>query len=305
MTDTRETPPWEQSFAGRRLSLGDKLTLKISTRLRWHVRDWFGRRLLAGDGVEIGAQYVPTKVDPAKARVEYVDAVTNEHLASRYDLGSKPLVPLAHIVEGVELTPYADAAKDFLIAHHVLEHIDDPVGAVVEWLRVLKDGGILFISVPNFRSNWFDFRRTPPDRAHFALDHADPAGRPARNFQHYCDMAQSMWQWPAGDPRIAAQAQAWTDAEDRHHYHVWDETALRAVLELASEAAGHPLRMDGCLLLDLGFELLVAVRKQAAGAAHVTWPSKAGARTSSLASLLRAAVSATLRMSPNRPARQT
>ena len=291
MTASREIPPWEQAFAERRLSLADKLTLKISTRLRWQIRDRIARRLLTGDGVEIGAQYVPTKVDPAKARVEYVDAVTNEHLASRYDLGSKPLVPLAHVVEGVELTPYTDGVKDFLIAHHVLEHIDDPVGAVVEWLRVLRDGGILFISVPNFRGNWFDFRRTPPDRAHFAHDHADPTGRPARNFQHYCDMAQSMWQRPEGDPRITTQAQAWIDAGDRHHYHVYDEPALRAVLDLASEATGHSLRIEGCILLDHGFELLVAVRKLPKGAPGIAWPPRRISRSASLLALARTVVS--------------
>jgi len=305
MTTCRETPPWEQAFAERRLSLVDKLTLKASTRLRWHTRDWFGRRLLAGEGIEIGAQYVPTKVDPAKARVEYVDAVTNEHLASRYDLGSKKLVPLAHVVEGVELTPYADGAKDFLIAHHVLEHIDDPVGAVVEWLRVLKDDGVLFVSVPNFRGNWFDFRRTPSDSAHFALDHADPVGRPDRNVQHYRDMAQSMWQWPDGDPRIAAQARAWTDAGDRHHYHVYDEQALRAVMELASRAAGHPLRIKGCLLLDYGFELLIAARKLPAGGSGVAWPSQSVSRASSFATLLQVAASQTVRLATDRLSNQT
>jgi SAM-dependent methyltransferase len=296
MTPPRDIPPWEQAFAARRLSLADNLILKLSAKFRWQVRDRLARHLLVGDGVEIGAQYAPTKVDPGKARVEYVDAVTNEHLVERYGLGDRPLVPLTHVVEGVELTPYADGARDFLIAHHVLEHIDDPVGALVEWLRVLKDGGVLFLSVPNYRGNWFDFRRTPPDKAHLALDHADAAGREALNLQHYRDMAQSMWQWPDGDPRIEAQAQAWIEAGDRHHYHVWDAQALCDVLTLAAQAAGHPLRVERAMLLDHGFELLVAARKLPAGRPSVTWPSGFRSRLASLATLLRVAVETTLKL---------
>jgi SAM-dependent methyltransferase len=295
MTPPRDIPPWEQAFADRRLSLADNLVLKLSAKFRWQVRDRLARNLLVGDGVEIGAQYAPTQVDAGRARVEYVDAVSNAHLVERYGLGDRPLVPLTHIVEGVELTPYADGTKDFLVAHHVLEHIDDPVGALVEWLRVLKDGGALFLSVPNFRGNWFDFRRTPPDKAHLALDHADAAGREARNLQHYRDMAQSMWQWPDGDPRIEAQARAWTDAGDRHHYHVWNAQALRDALDLAAEAAGHPLRVEKAMLLDHGFELLVAVRKLPAGRPAVTWPSGFRSRLASLAALLRAAAESSLK----------
>jgi SAM-dependent methyltransferase len=294
MTPPRDIPPWEQAFAARRLSLANNLILKLSSKFRWQVRDRLARHLLVGDGVEIGAQYAPTKVDPGKARVEYVDAVSNEHLVERYGLGDRPLVPLAHIVEGVRLTPYADGARDFLIAHHVLEHIDDPVGALAEWLRVLKDGGVLFLSVPNYRGNWFDFRRTPPDRAHLALDHADAAGRKARNLEHYRDMAQSMWQWPDGDPRIEAQAQAWIEAGDRHHYHVWDAQALCDVLTLAAQAAGHPLRVERAMLLDHGFELLVAARKLPAGKAAVHWPHRGRSRLAALSALLAAAARATL-----------
>lgn len=302
MTASDGTPPWERAFAERRVRLADKLVLKLSGKFRHQIRDVLGRRLLAGDGIEIGAQYMPTTVDPARARVDYVDAVSNADLAARYDLGSKTLVLLSHIVEGDELKPYADGTKDFLIAHHVLEHIDDPVGAVVEWLRVLKDGGILFLSVPHFRGNWFDFRRVPPDRAHLDLDHRDAEGRSERNFQHYCDMAQSMWQFPAGDPRIAVQARAWTDAGDRHHYHVYDEETLRAVLELASDATSAPLELQAYLLLDPGFEILVAVKKLPTGVPRLAWPSRIVARISSLALVLRVAAMATGAM--GLPARQ-
>jgi len=288
---TVDNSPWQVAFARRNIGPHRKLLLKIASRLRWHSRDWLGRRLLRGEGIEIGAQYVPVEVDPWKASVEYVDAVPNEYLSDRYRLGDKKLVPLAHVVEGVELTPYPDGSKDFLVANHVLEHIDDPVGAVVEWLRVLRPGGMLFLSVPNYRGNGFDFRRKPTTRDHFLLDRSDPDGRPLRNFEHYCEMAQTMWDLPADDPQIRQTAQVWTDAGDRHHYHVFDEAAVRAVLELASDESGCSLRLDGYILLDHGFEWLVILTRGARGTSGVAWPSPLVSRPVSIAALVRTALS--------------
>lgn len=52
---------------------------------------------------------------------------------------------------------------DVITMWHSLEHVDDPLGYFVEAGRVLKDGGILAVEIPNFRSwqarifgkNWF------------------------------------------------------------------------------------------------------------------------------------------------------
>lgn len=281
MTDSK-LPPWEAAFRDRHVRADRRFLLKVATRLRWHCRDWFGRRMLVGSGVEIGAQYVPTKIDPRRASVEYVDAVSNEHLVRRYALAEKELVALAHVLEATNLEPYSAGSRDFLIAHHVLEHIDDPVGAVVEWLRILKSGGLLFLSVPNYRGNHYDFRRLPPNRGHLLLDRTDPAGRPARNLDHYREMARTMWDWSPGDPRVEQTARAWTEAGDRHHYHVFDESTLRDVLDLAARESGCRLDLDGYLLLDHGFEWLVLARKSPAGEAGAHWPSRTVSRPASL-----------------------
>ena len=43
---------------------------------------------------------------------------------------------------------------DYLLSFEVLEHIEDDVSALKEWLGYLKPGGIVFISVPAHRSKW-------------------------------------------------------------------------------------------------------------------------------------------------------
>ena len=43
---------------------------------------------------------------------------------------------------------------DYLFSFEVLEHIEDDIAALREWLEYLRPGGIVFISVPAHRSKW-------------------------------------------------------------------------------------------------------------------------------------------------------
>ena len=52
----------------------------------------------------------------------------------------------------VEKMPFADASFEIIVADSLLEHLEDPISAVREMLRVLKPGGMLLIWSPN--SQW-------------------------------------------------------------------------------------------------------------------------------------------------------
>jgi len=45
--------------------------------------------------------------------------------------------------------PFGDSSFDRLVTHHLVEHLDDLPGALVEWRRVLAPGGIIAICTPN------------------------------------------------------------------------------------------------------------------------------------------------------------
>ena len=247
-----------------------KATLCSALKNRLEIRDWFARKHLRGRGIELGAQQVPTNVGQG-CRVEYVDVVSNETLVALYGLPVDELVPLAHVIDGNDLSVYADGALDFVIANHVLEHFDDPVGGLREWMRIVKDGGYLFITLPNFRGNCYDFERPPVRRDHLDLDHRDAEGRPARNFQHYVDICRTLYQ--ITDPvELDRQAQEWVDADLRQHYHVYDVQSVRDVVSLAAEASLSGLRyVDGLLSPD-GFEFLMVLEKRSSGGL-LGWPS--------------------------------
>lgn len=58
----------------------------------------------------------------------------------------------------------ADGTFDFIAAHHVFEHLRDPLAALEQVRKWLKPGGHFYLAVPNIA----DERKTPFSRFHFA-----------------------------------------------------------------------------------------------------------------------------------------
>jgi ubiquinone/menaquinone biosynthesis C-methylase UbiE len=51
--------------------------------------------------------------------------------------------------------PYSDDYFDFIVMQHVLEHLEKPIPAIAQVLRILKPGGRVFIEVPsNYSMMW-------------------------------------------------------------------------------------------------------------------------------------------------------
>lgn len=53
-----------------------------------------------------------------------------------------------YICDAIELADIKDSVYDFLISSNCLEHIANPLKALMEWKRILKDGGLMLILVP-------------------------------------------------------------------------------------------------------------------------------------------------------------
>jgi len=69
------------------------------------------------------------------------------------------------ICDSVDLNKISVNQYDFILSCNNLEHIANPIKAIVEWIRVLKPNGIILLVLPNKDSN-FDHRREPT-----AFDH--------------------------------------------------------------------------------------------------------------------------------------
>lgn len=50
--------------------------------------------------------------------------------------------------------PFTEKSFDFVTANDLLEHLDDDITSLREWLRVLKQGGRAFVFVPAYQFLW-------------------------------------------------------------------------------------------------------------------------------------------------------
>jgi SAM-dependent methyltransferase len=62
------------------------------------------------------------------------------------------------INDAVNISSVQNDYYDFCFSSHSLEHIANPLKAIKEWLRIIKNGGYIIIIVPE-KSNCFDHKR--------------------------------------------------------------------------------------------------------------------------------------------------
>jgi SAM-dependent methyltransferase len=65
----------------------------------------------------------------------------------------------------LERLPFADSVFDYITAHEVIEHVEDPATVLAELSRVLKPGGVCAIATPNGASWWMEHLRQRVKRA--------------------------------------------------------------------------------------------------------------------------------------------
>lgn len=180
---------------------------------------WLRRRVAAryisGNGIEIGALHVPMPL-PSGASVKYLDRLSTAELRAEYpELRDLPLAEVDIVEDGEDPVSIPAESQDFLIASHVIEHCEDPVGTLKNWLRILRPGGVIYLVVPN-RKRTFDRGRRPTSTEHLLRDHRE--GPEVSRSSHYLE-----WVGAYANPGAEANRQAAElEAEGyRIHFHVW------------------------------------------------------------------------------------
>jgi len=77
-----------------------------------------------------------------------------------------------YIAEGSDLSEIANNTYDFVLSSHNLEHIANPIKALKEWLRILKQGGCIFLILPDKKFT-FDRNREITTFKHIIEDYHD------------------------------------------------------------------------------------------------------------------------------------
>jgi SAM-dependent methyltransferase len=136
-----------------------------------------------------------------------------------------------YITDGSDLSQFPNAAYDFVLSCHNLEHIANPIKALKEWIRVTKPGGVIILVLPD-RHRTFDHRRPPTPVGHMLDDYA-------RNVTE--DDATHLAEILAKhDLRKDPAAGTWENFRQRSmnnlqlrclHHHVFDTSNIQQLLE--------------------------------------------------------------------------
>jgi SAM-dependent methyltransferase len=202
------------------------VAMRPAQRDRTTHREDLARRYLRGEGIEIGAFAWRLRVPPG-AMVRYVDYAPKAELLAMYDTGfAQPeAVPETDVIDdATRLEAFADESLDFVVASHVVEHLEDPVSALRAMARVLRSGGILFLVLPDARST-FDAPRERTSIEHVMRDHHE--GPAVSRGEHYEEWARHI-EGATGE-HVARRAREFASQDARHHFHVWE---LEGFIEL-------------------------------------------------------------------------
>jgi len=190
-------------------------------------------KFLSGAGLEIGALQRPLET-PAHCSVKYVDRISVEELRAHYpELRDQRLQTPDLIDDGETLTKVAATSQDFVIANHFLEHCENPIQTLGNLARVLKDGGILYMAVPDKR---FTFDVDRPVTPYHVLAEARRQDRRADREAMYREWVVHVQKAAPAD--VDAATRKLLDEGYSIHFNVWAlpdllEFVLRALAEFA------------------------------------------------------------------------
>lgn len=138
-----------------------------------------------------------------------------------------------YIQEGSDLRGIAASTYDFILSSHNIEHIANPLKALFEWKRVLRDSGYLLLVVPN-RSNTFDHLRPITPLSHIIQDFE--MGTTEDDLTHFAEIMSlhDLTRDPKAGTREEFRERSLKNRENRClHHHVFDLKLAKAFTEYA------------------------------------------------------------------------
>jgi SAM-dependent methyltransferase len=135
-----------------------------------------------------------------------------------------------YIGEAAELSFSASSAYDFVLSCHVLEHVANPLQAIYECKRVIKENGVLVIVVPN-KACTFDHRRPVTTMAHLVQDFEQNVTEADLTHLEEILRLHDLARDPGGGNFHAFKERSERNAENRClHHHVFDrQLAIKIV----------------------------------------------------------------------------
>jgi len=87
-----------------------------------------------------------------------------------FSFNKKAELGYQYILEATNLSSIESNSYDFILSSHTLEHSANPIKALYEWKRVLKDDGMLLLVLPHYKAT-FDHNRPVTQLNHLIEDY--------------------------------------------------------------------------------------------------------------------------------------
>lgn len=236
---------------------------RLCKKLVTPFRQYLGRlrvadRHLRGEGLEIGALQDPMPM-PKGVRVRYVDIAATAELRAMYPRKKRRhLVEVDIVDDGERLATVRDQSQDFVAANHFFEHCEDPVGTLRNLLRVVRIGGVVYLSVPDQRHT-FDRDRPATTVEHALADHEQGPQRSRHG--HYEEVVRVAMKIE-GEAAVAAAVSELEQQSFRIHFHCWSQTEFLELLTTLQRRQGFP-RFEIAEFVANEREMVVVLRRLA------------------------------------------
>jgi ubiquinone/menaquinone biosynthesis C-methylase UbiE len=133
-----------------------------------------------GNGLEIGGSaHNPFGLDTVN--IDITDSMDTVYKMMEMELCGE-MLPVDFVAPGDDI-PVVDESFDFVVSSHVLEHFVNPIKAIVEWFRIIRPGGTIFMIVPH-RDRTFDSERERTPLSHIIGDYITGRSEPHETEQH-------------------------------------------------------------------------------------------------------------------------
>jgi len=191
-------------------------------------RDKLLNEYICGKGIEIGALQNPVVLDNSKViEIKYVDRSSVKDLRKQYPELKDCNLTEPDIIDDAEvLSKIEDNSLDFIIANHVIEHMENPINAINNWLSKLNNGGIIFMAVPD-KNFTFDKIRKETTWKHLYEDYKYKKLREKRNYKHFLDFAKA---FPEEGKTADIKAKELIDKSYSIHFHCWTYLGFKSFL---------------------------------------------------------------------------
>ena len=198
-----------------------------------------GKYLKAGDvGVEVGAGSRPFPV-PNGVQVIYGDVRDADSLSTYF--GGLPIVGDQLVIDAQTMDRFPPESLDFVLSGHVIEHLENPIGAILNTARVVKERGVMIVAVPEMTLT-FDKNRPETSIKHLFEDLI--VGGESTRLQAFVEHLTYVHPLMTGEI-LSAERIAWEAPQSvlRYkefdiHYHAWSRDSFRQMSDMAGELGG-------------------------------------------------------------------